>query len=801
MRITITKDPFADYTPAEFKPGQWPAEWVTDGRSVQGQPQVMAFRRRFSLAEKTTLRLHVTADERYELFLDGERLGRGPERGSPLNWFFETYEVNLSPGEHVLVARVWWLGGDGWLSPFAQMTIRPGFLLAEDLGRACEERLNTGQAGWESKPLGGYSWVDPAMAWGAGAKVHLRGAELDWDWQTGEGEGWKPVTILGPGMGQSAEDSTPPWWRLRPAVLPPMLEEYRSVGQARHVQALDSEDTEKLVVRAEDHLPAEAEAWNALLRGDQALTIPPRTRRRVIVDLGDYYCGYPEIVTSDGVGARLRVWWAESLFQDTQRREKGNRDEIEGKVFLGNGDTFEPNGGEGRLWSTLWWEAGRYLEVVVSTEEEPLTLERWGLRETRYPHQWEGDFEASDPRLGEVAPIMRRTLEMCTHETYMDCPYYEQMMYIGDTRLQVLVTYMLTHDERLPRKALLMFDESRDASGLTQSRYPARWSQVITPFSLWWVAMVHDYAYWRDDPEFVAARMLGVRSVLDAYRQRINEAELLGPMPGWSFVDWVPQWERGIPPDAHTGVSGVINWQFVLVLRLGAELEELAGEPLLARRNRETADRVASAAREAFWDEGRGLLADDLSHQHFSEHAQCLALLAEAADPAGVGLEPARRERIVQGLLEGSDLARTTIYFSHYLFEAYRLLGRMDRLLERMRTWFDLPGQGFRTTLEHGEPSRSDCHAWGAHPLFHYRATILGVRPAAPGFRRVHLAPQLGPLEWARARVPHPRGEIGANLRVEGQRLTGEIVLPEGVSGELIWGAEKQELSPGRQKV
>ena len=349
--------------------------------------------------------------------------------------------------------------------------------------------------------------------------------------------------------------------------------------------------------------------------------------------------------------------------------------------------------------------------------------------------------------------------------------------------------------------SMLMFDESRDASGLTQSRYPARWSQVITPFSLWWVAMVHDYAYWRDAPEFVAARMLGVRSVLDAYRQRINEAELLGPMPGWSFMDWVPDWERGIPPDADAGVSGVINWQFVLVLRLGAELEELAGEPLLARRNRETADRMAAAAREAFWNEERGLLADDLSHQHFSEHAQCLALLAEAADPAGVGLDPARRTRLIEGLVEAPELSRATIYFSHYLFEAYRLLGRMDRLLERMRTWFDLPGQGFRTTLEHGEPSRSDCHAWGAHPLFHYRATVLGVRPAAPGFRRVRLAPQLGPLEWARATMPHPRGEISADLRVEGQRLTGEIVLPEGVSGELVWGGEKRELRPGRQEV
>src|SRR6185369_12974243 len=141
----------------------------------------------------------------------------------------------------------------------------------------------------------------------------------------------------------------------------------------------------------------------------------------------------------------------------------------------------------------------RYLEILVQTTDEALTLERFVFRETHYPLELESAFEASDPRLARVMPLMLRGLQMCSHETYMDCPYYEQLMYVGDTRLEVLTTYVATRDDRLPRKALRMFDLSRRTDGLTQSRYPSRFTQIIPPFSLWWVAMVHDYALWRDD--------------------------------------------------------------------------------------------------------------------------------------------------------------------------------------------------------------------------------------------------------------------------------------------------------------
>jgi hypothetical protein len=122
-------------------------------------------------------------------------------------------------------------------------------------------------------------------------------------------------------------------------------------------------------------------------------------------------------------------------------------------------------------------------------------------------------------------------------------------MYVGDTRLEAKTTYIISRDDRLPRKALRMFDASRFPSGLTQSRYPCRVPQVIPPFSLWWVGMVFDFALWRGDREFVKTLMPGVRAVLDAFRSCLNADGLVETPPGWNYMDWVPAWKDGIPPD------------------------------------------------------------------------------------------------------------------------------------------------------------------------------------------------------------------------------------------------------------
>ena len=805
MQVLVPADPFVQKQPdSKFGYTDWPVSWIhLPGADAAAPPFVLAYRCRFAVNELSAVRIHVSADERFELFLDGQRIGRGPERGTPDHWFFHSYDLSLTPGEHMLVARVWTLGKARFLAPVAQMAVRPGFVLAAE--GAWNDRIGTGVAPWQVKKLGGYQFISP-LDFGLGtpfigAAETIDAATFDWGFERGEGEGWQdavPVEeakTLGLKWGEVEGHHT-----LQPALLPAMMEEARRVGRVRAVETLEAgeagEDAEAKPIGE----GGDTDAWQPVVTnergGEGGVRVEPRQRIRVLIDLDDYYCAYPELTVSGGRGATVRLRWAEALYERSRkpRGSKGNRDVIDGKYFAGFGDEYRLDGHEARTFSPLWWRAGRYVQLLIETADEPLTVDHFAIRETRYPLERESCFECDETRLVETLPVMVRGMQMCSHETYMDCPYYEQLMYAGDTRLEVLTTYAMTRDPRLPRKAVAAYDWSRRPDGLTQARFPCNHAQVIPPFSLWWVCMVHDYAMWRGDEAFIRSVMPGVRSVMETFRGYFNTDGLVEAPRGWNFVDWEPEWRAsrdGAPPDAPSGVSGPVNWQMVLALRAKTELENMLDEPWLAARDEDAAAALTKRTLRAFWSTSRAMLADDLAHTRFSEHSQCLAILS--------GLLPREEARqAAEALFSADDLARTTIYFSHYLLETCRLTGRMDRFFLRLEEWYDLPRNGLKTTIEHPEPSRSDCHAWGAHPLFHTRATVLGVRPASFGFESVAIRPQLGPLERASGTVPHPRGEITVEVEKQGDRLTGRVRVPEGVGGQVVL-ADRSVAIEGRE--
>lgn len=764
--------------------GRWPVKWIRP-KNAGEPPFVLAFKKVFSLEHDETVSIHVSADERYELYLDGNRIGRGPERGDASNWFFETYELYLAKGEHVIVARVWAFGP---MAPYAQISITPGFILLP------EERfitlLGTGVAEWQAKKLGGYEFFSSDVAWGTGCNLSIDGCRFDWDFECGLGGNWEDVEILHEGADKKGS-CYPVMHMLRPAILPAMIDKKISGISIRFISDIASfEQVEAAPVLMSKHLENEISAWLKLLQG-KSITVPPNMKRRIIFDLNDYYCVYPELTTTGGNGAILRLHWAESLFNEQEGKTKGHRDEIDGKYFLGVGDIFKADGGARRKFQPLWWQAGRYIELIVTTTNEPLTIDSFELYETRYPLEMESTFHSSDLRLERVLPVAFRGLQMCAHETYMDCPYYEQLQYIGDTRLEALVTYVTSRDNRLPEKALQLFESGHHHTGLTRSNYPSRIAQLIPPFSLWWVAMVYDYALWRGKREFIRSLMPKARQIIDSFIGFLNRDGLVeSPRVGWNFCDWVPSWKDGVPPDGDFGVSGLINWQFVYTLSLAVSLEKWLGEPELANRDDRLANELAGRLNQRFWDETRGLFADTQNFQHYSEHTQCMAILSGK-------LSPEKMATIKKTLLTDPTLVHTTIYFSHYLFETYNRLGCIEAFMKRMDIWFDLEKIGLKTPYETPEPTRSDCHGWGSHPIYHYYTTILGIRPGAFGFESVVITPQPGNQAFLSGNMIHPAGKIAVEFTQDENIFSGIIDLPRHLKGTLVYETQHFELKEG----
>jgi hypothetical protein len=94
------------------------------------------------------------------------------------------------------------------------------------------------------------------------------------------------------------------------------------------------------------------------------------------------------------------------------------------------------------------------------------------------------------------------------------------------------------------------------------------------------------------------------------------------------------------------------------------------------------------------WDEKARLFATIYQHEHYSEHSQLLAIFRrDLGAPQPMKAASKHRAQTAARL----DLARTTIYFTHYLFETYRCAGVVDHFFERMQGWFELKAQGLKT--------------------------------------------------------------------------------------------------------
>lgn len=775
-------------------------DWISVGTSTP-KTLVHAYRLRFDRVAAPAIELCLSADERFELFHNGRRVGEGPHRSDLAHWCYHSFSLECFRDPNQLVVLTW--STPPHLTAAAQFSRQPALVVwAPGLPANC---CNTGRAPWEVAEVEGIEFIASGTASATGPRVRMDGRRFPWGADAGGDDlRWETPRSIARATRRVFHRSGEHHgrWTLTPTSLPPMRRALAPMPIVRHAETRACDDLANPPFSPVANDLALVAAWEALLRDRTPLRLPARQRSRVLLDAGDYRCAFAELTASRGLATRVRVGWAESLFIEAEPAPrwpfgapKGHRDTVEAKYFHGVGNEYILGGGATpRTLRPLSWEAGRYIDIEVITADEDTTLHGFDLIETGYPLDLAGEYASSDPLHAPILRLGTRSLQMCSHETHMDCPYYEQLQYVGDTRLQALTAYVLGHDSRLQRRAIELFDFSRLPDGLTQSRYPSRTTQVIPPFSLLWIGMVHDYWLYRRDEGFVRQMLAGTRSVLDAYLRHINAEGLVGPIPGWAYVDWVPTWPGGMPPGAKHDSSAIICLQTVLALQQAANLERTLGDRAVGVRYIEHAANLFARTMELMWDPARNRLADDRSLASASEHGQSLALLTGLA---GVH----RTASVLDALLQHEDLARATVYFSHYVFEALSACGRADAWLTRLGAWREMANLGLCTTLETPEPARSDCHAWGAHPIYHFHADALGVRPGAPGFATVHIRPQLGHMTFARGKTAHPNGWIVTDFTRHDGRIEGAIELPENTTGSLFTATCTVTLTPGRQHV
>ena len=110
-----------------------------------------------------------------------------------------------------------------------------------------------------------------------------------------------------------------------------------------------------------------------------------------------------------------------------------------------------------------------------------------------------------------------RTLMACSHEHFMDCPYYDESQFEGDTRIQALISYYNYGDSTLGRNAIDQFSWSINDEGFLSARYPTNSLYYIPNFSIYWIGMLYDYMMHFDEPTFVKSKLPGMRQILSYF--------------------------------------------------------------------------------------------------------------------------------------------------------------------------------------------------------------------------------------------------------------------------------------------
>jgi len=782
--VSLCASTVSAQSPASLRSEFWKAQWITATDAPQRDEVVLHFRKSIDLAAPVQhFIVQVSADNQFVLYVNERWVGVGPSHSDLAHWRYETFDLGpfLHPGKNMLGATVW---NFGVRSAVSQMSDRTAFLMHGDTD--AESAADTDQT-WQVEREYGITTLQPAAGdfyFAAGPGERFDGAKFDWNWgrevASGKSTWTKPVT-LGRGSLRGERDA-PNNWQLVADPLPPM--ESRSIPAGKIVRATGVEKPSACpcVVRAHS---------NATLLFDQT----------------ELVTAYPALSLSFGEGSRIRLTYAEALYDG--KNEKGNRNEIAGKHIKGTSDEFVVGpGAEGQTLSLLTWRTWRYLQADIETADEDLSINALNAFFTAYPFEETGYFHSHDATLAKIWDIGWRTARLDAHDTYMDTPYWERLQYIGDTRIQALISYVVAGDDRLARQAIQAFNHSRVPDGLTQSRYPSNLVQMIPTFSLLWVGMVHDFWLYRADAEFVRRNLPGTRTVLDWYLQRQRPDGLLGRIPWWPFVDWGKDFDFGEPPQQADGGSAVITLQFVEALRYAAELEDQYGDRHLAEDYRAAAARASQAIWKLCWNDKFQLLADTPGQTHFSQHANILGIWLDVI-PREHQTEVLNKILSASENVDGSSVFQAqgpvppmtlaTYYFRFYLARAVEHVGMGDYYLQLLQPWHEMVNLGLTTWAESPEPTRSDSHAWSAHPNFDLLTIVAGIHPDAAGFAKVRIEPHLGSLDELAAAMPTVKGTFQVRYKRLATSLKAEVILPEGVSGKLLWNDAEKDLHPGQQ--
>jgi hypothetical protein len=760
----------------QFPPSGW--IWNSGEETNKGSPKILYFRKVLSFDKKPEKAVvQLSADSRYRFYVNGWSVAFGPCKGDNQVWYYD--EVDLAPhlqtGENVLAAVVL------RYSPLQQgnrsiwRTATPGFHLEGSIITAGVPAPLYADESWKCREASHIKVVPehPFLAY----LYHLEHTEGNAALQ-----GW-----LLPGFDDSS-------WEKPKAYHYMQIARITSPGNLfpRPIPFLyETERRFKNVFCIRQSMYGK-ETWDEFVSGS-SLEIPPNSVEIIEIDAGELTTGFLRFAFANGAGSKIEILTSECYAYEpekdsfTRTPRKGNRADWENGTLHGFTDTYTVAGyggdGSPEEYEPFWFRTFRFVRLHITTGTEPLTLREFHYRETGYPLEAKTTVKTSDPELCAIWDISLRTLRRCMHETYEDCPFYEQGQYAKDSLLQILFTYSVSADDRLARRCIDDFHRSLRYDGLISCLdFPSSiGSGVIPNFSLYYIMMIYDHMMYFGDRALVEYYMPTVDAILAFFERAREERGLVGLAGGngpashrfWSYLDWAPEWKSGVPDAFRYGPLTLESLVYAYTLDKAAELAAYAGRNERAQVYRQRAESIKTAVNKYCLGKN-GLYQDGPGVDTYSQHCQVFAVLSDTAAAES-------RVPLMEQVLRANNMAKCSVSMAFYLFRALEKTGMYDKSRALWEPWEKMLENNLTTCEEDQVSTRSDCHAWGSVALYELPSAVLGVKPAKPGYGAITVKPNTGYLQWARGSMITPKGTVQVAWEKKAEGIKLDVKAPEGV--------------------
>ncbi|MEZ4901944.1 MAG: hypothetical protein R2822_09390 [Spirosomataceae bacterium] len=388
---------YAQFGPPTGEPDvlnkRWHAQWITVPNASNDGYGVYLFRKTIDISSKpTNYLIHVSADNRYKLFINEKIVSHGPARGDIEHWNYESVDIAsyLKVGKNTIAAQVW---NEGEFKPEAQITFRTAFILQGST--SAESAVNTNNS-WLCEKDNSFAPlrfnVRAYYVSGAGEIRNFATEIKNWQRDDFNDSQWQKARPLGYGVPKNVLGAfgTMSGWMLVPSIIPQM-----ELKDERLAKVVINEGN----IAIPSGFPVEKKGLN----------IPANASIKLILDQSYLTNAYPNLSFSGGKNASISVLVKLCL---AVANPKGNRNEVNGKNFIGRTDSLVADGSNEQRFTTLTYRTYRYIQIKIVTKDQPLVLNDIYGTFTGYPFELKATTTSQNPEIKDILNIGWRTARL-----------------------------------------------------------------------------------------------------------------------------------------------------------------------------------------------------------------------------------------------------------------------------------------------------------------------------------------------------------------------------------------------------